>query len=375
MDLRKFPMDNQGCRIDIGSFGYTSSEIQYKWTEDPIEVDEYALGDFILVDFITGNRNVTSKIGKQSVISVKFRFSRTLSDHFLRTYFPLIIIVMCSWVSFWLVRTKYGGEIVARVGLGITCCLAVVTIGFIGDTKLKVPYATALDVFVIICFAFVFLALVEYAFIHFIELYVKRVKYKDKDRLIHLQEMTKSLIMPIVGNVHIEAKLPEVPRKKRSKISNQKKELLESQTKFRTEKESSVEFCDIHSETQLLDTDIETLETESFASETDLHYIESMEVMTNNSVEWVTLYSSLDRLQLSQEFDDYEENDTLWSAGKNAFIFLVDLVSETMVGSFLQHTELYYDTDTAVDRFDRYCRVAFPSGFLLTNIVYWAVYL
>ena len=118
---------------------------------------------------------------------MKFLFSRTLGYYFLRTYFPLTIIVMCSWVSFCLVKTQYGGEIVARVGLGITCCLAVVTIGFIGETKLKVPYATALDVFVIICFAFVFLAMVEYAFIHFVELYVRRVKYKDQDKLIHVQ--------------------------------------------------------------------------------------------------------------------------------------------------------------------------------------------
>ena len=87
--------------------------------------------------------------------------------------------------------------------------------------------------------------------------------------------------------------------------------------------EFSVEFCDIHSDTQLLETDIETLETESLASETDLHYIESMEVMTNNSLEWVTMYSSLDSLQLSQEFEDYEDDGTLWSAVKNAFIFAV----------------------------------------------------
>ena len=115
-----------------------------------------------------------------------------------RTYFPLIIIVSSSWVSFWLVNTPAGGEIVARVGLGITCCLgktsssltktvprvilscaAVVTVGFIGEeNKVRVSYATALDVYIIICFAFVFMALVEFAFIHFVEMYVRRVRFK-----------------------------------------------------------------------------------------------------------------------------------------------------------------------------------------------------
>ena len=80
------------------------------------------------------------------------------------------------WVSLYVqfFRTPAGGEIVARVGLGITCCLAVVTVGFIGDNKPKISYATAMDVYIIGCFAFVFCALVEFAFIHFVEMYVRR---------------------------------------------------------------------------------------------------------------------------------------------------------------------------------------------------------
>ena len=43
---------------------------------------------------------------------------------------------------------------------------------------MRVSYATALDVYIIICFAFVFMALVEFAFIHFLEMYVRRVRFK-----------------------------------------------------------------------------------------------------------------------------------------------------------------------------------------------------
>ena len=59
-----------------------------------------------------------------------------------RTYFPLIIIVSSSWVSFWLVNTPAGGEIVARVGLGITCCLGNDNwTGFFGGVALFVPFS------------------------------------------------------------------------------------------------------------------------------------------------------------------------------------------------------------------------------------------
>ena len=89
-----------GQNRGIGSFGYSLSEIEYNWTENPIEVVEFALADYILMNYVVTSRNISSKNGEQSIISVKFLFSRILGYYFLRTYFPLTIIVMYSWVSF-----------------------------------------------------------------------------------------------------------------------------------------------------------------------------------------------------------------------------------------------------------------------------------
>ena len=43
-----------------------------------------------------------------------------------------MLIVCCSWVTFWLVKTEKGTEIPARTGLGATTVLSIVTIGFSG---------------------------------------------------------------------------------------------------------------------------------------------------------------------------------------------------------------------------------------------------
>ena len=104
-------------------------------------------------------------------------------------------------------KTDKGTEITARTSLGVTCCLAVVTIGFVGNTKPKVSYATALDVYIILCFVLVFSALNEYAFIHFIDLYVRRVKYKDQDRVLHIQEMTHTMVFPVLGRCPVQAQV------------------------------------------------------------------------------------------------------------------------------------------------------------------------
>ena len=44
----------------------------------------------------------------------------------LGIYFPLTLVVMCSWVAFWIVKT----DVPARISLGVTTVLSVTKIGF-----------------------------------------------------------------------------------------------------------------------------------------------------------------------------------------------------------------------------------------------------
>lgn len=118
----------------------------------------------------------------------------------LQVYIPLYIIVMSSWVTFWLVKTEKGQETPARTQLGATTVLAVVTIGFGGKAKPQVGYATALDVFIIICFMSVFTALIEFAFINFLDMFIRRLKHRDLVRVVTLRDMTRSMTAPLVNN-------------------------------------------------------------------------------------------------------------------------------------------------------------------------------
>ena len=56
--------------------------------------------------------------------------------------------------------------------------LSIVTIGFSGKDKPQVGYATALDIFIVLCFMNVFAALVEFAIINFLDTLVRRLKRK-----------------------------------------------------------------------------------------------------------------------------------------------------------------------------------------------------
>ena len=47
---------------------------------------------------------------------------------------------------------------------------------------LQVGYATALDVFIVICFVMVFAALMEFAFLNFLDTLVRRLKKKEAEK-------------------------------------------------------------------------------------------------------------------------------------------------------------------------------------------------
>lgn len=72
---------------------------------------------------------------------------------------------------------------------GVTTVLSMTTLGFGGRSAWPaVSYATALDYFVILCFAFVFAAVLEFACINFMERAVNKRRKKLEDLKRQIQE-------------------------------------------------------------------------------------------------------------------------------------------------------------------------------------------
>lgn len=75
---------------------------------------------------------------------------------------------------------------------GVNAVLSMTTLGFGGRSAWPaVPYATALDYFVILCFAFVFAAILEFACINFVE----RAANKRRKKLEDLKHQITERIM------------------------------------------------------------------------------------------------------------------------------------------------------------------------------------
>ena len=87
-------------------------------------------------------------------------------------YIPSSLIVLMSWVSFYLDRASAP----ARTGLGVTTVLTMVTLmGSVNSSLPKISYMKALDIYLAVCFFMVFGALLEYATVSYVG---KRIKIK-----------------------------------------------------------------------------------------------------------------------------------------------------------------------------------------------------
>ncbi|VDK50447.1 unnamed protein product [Anisakis simplex] len=168
MFFKKFPMDAQACPIEIGSLGYYSKDVIYVWKD--VELDakmSNMLSQYQLLDVIKTSYNISDPRFanlNMSILKVYFKLQRQQGFYILQIYTPCTLIVVMSWVSFWINKEASP----ARVALGIMTVLSMSTLGFGSRSDLpKVSHSTALDIYMLSCFGFVFAALVEYAVINY----------------------------------------------------------------------------------------------------------------------------------------------------------------------------------------------------------------
>ncbi|XP_034297715.1 gamma-aminobutyric acid receptor subunit beta-4 isoform X2 [Pantherophis guttatus] len=168
MDLRRYPLDQQNCTLEIESYGYTVDDIVFFWQGNNSAVtgmEVLELPQFTIIEQRLVTREVNFTTGSYLRLSLSFRIKRNIGYFILQTYMPSILITILSWVSFWI---NYDAS-AARVALGVTTVLTMTTINtHLRETLPKIPYVKAIDVYLMGCFVFVFLALLEYAFVNYI---------------------------------------------------------------------------------------------------------------------------------------------------------------------------------------------------------------
>ncbi|CAB1331037.1 unnamed protein product [Coregonus sp. 'balchen'] len=180
LKLHNFPMDEHSCPLEFSSYGYPKNEILYRWQKRSVEVADqryWRLYQFAFVGLRNTSDVAHTQSGEYVILTIFFDLSRRMGYFTIQTYIPCSMIVVLSWVSFWINKDA----VPARTSLGITTVLTMTTLSTISRKSLpKVSYVTAMDLFVSVCFIFTFAALMEYGTLHYFT--SNRQSKKDTDK-------------------------------------------------------------------------------------------------------------------------------------------------------------------------------------------------
>ncbi|XP_077983267.1 glycine receptor subunit alpha-2-like [Glandiceps talaboti] len=178
MNLQNYPMDLQICEMLLESYGYTTEHVIFAWASDKaVSLNkDLNLPQFEIIKVEVHSQVNPYSTGNYTLLVVQFTLRRLMAFYILQTYIPSILLVVLSWVSFWISADAAP----ARVGLGITTVLTMTTqsSGILSSLP-RVSYIKAIDVWMTTCLVFVFGALLEFAAVNFL---VTEAKASEKRR-------------------------------------------------------------------------------------------------------------------------------------------------------------------------------------------------
>ncbi|KAF5909592.1 gamma-aminobutyric acid receptor subunit rho-1-like, partial [Clarias magur] len=162
---------------------YTDDDLMLYWKKGNESLntdDRISLSQFLIQKFHTTTKLAFySSTGWYNRLYIHFTLRRHVFFFLLQTYFPATLMVMLSWVSFWIDRRA----VPARVPLGITTVLTMSTIiTGVNASMPRVSYIKAVDIYLWVSFVFVFLSVIEYAAVNYLTTVQERTERKLREQ-------------------------------------------------------------------------------------------------------------------------------------------------------------------------------------------------
>ncbi|XP_066908101.1 glycine receptor subunit alpha-4 isoform X2 [Halyomorpha halys] len=187
MDFVLYPLDVQKCAVDFSSYKYTEESMVFQWLHGKSSLsfpsdfgkDGYRLPKYV-VTFEAQNDSqcVFYGEGNHSTARMLITMSREIRSHLLESYLPSTLFVIMSWGSFVVMPEVVPGRMV----LLVTTLLSLVTMfDTIRNNSPSALELKCIEVWLISCTLFVFLALLEYFIVLFGIRYDKHWRHKKAE--------------------------------------------------------------------------------------------------------------------------------------------------------------------------------------------------
>jgi len=170
MPLFNFPLDKHNCSITIQSFGHGARDMKLMWIKGQRDEELFiykplveSMPKFRLTHYSYHENDWTygGKLYNVTVsqVGVSLELERYFGSIFFKTYFPCILMVILGGLSMFL----DGKSVPARVSMSAITLLTTATIiQGLKNCQPQVSYMTALDIYLWVCFFFVFVSFLEY---------------------------------------------------------------------------------------------------------------------------------------------------------------------------------------------------------------------
>jgi gamma-aminobutyric acid receptor subunit delta len=172
--LEDFPFDTQKLTFKLVSFSHDKKVVDIRFFADaeggpvyPPVKDTFSSALWKLTGGLASESSMEFLMARPSfdLLYYSITVSRYSSIYCLKYVVPLILVALCTSLSYWISQEA----IPARVGLGLSLIIANITLNFIIQTDLpKVSYATNMDEFISCIFLFTFIVLLEFVISHYI---------------------------------------------------------------------------------------------------------------------------------------------------------------------------------------------------------------
>ncbi|XP_075243683.1 gamma-aminobutyric acid receptor subunit rho-2-like, partial [Convolutriloba macropyga] len=181
-----FPFDVTTCKILISSYGYTDTEMDLFWQETgnngidfPFEYEPLSEMGFKMISMSTCKYPAPYDNSNFTILEGQIQLKRLFSVYIYQIYIPAALLVILSWVSFWINRNATP----ARASVGVTTVLTMLTLATQSQQNMEkhITLETSLlDVYIWVSFSFVITAMLEFAVSDFFN--DKKARAKNKPR-------------------------------------------------------------------------------------------------------------------------------------------------------------------------------------------------
>ena len=163
LNLRKFLFDHQTLKISIVSANYSPDEVNLIMKKELLGISEVlSVSNWKIenISFEKINLSFLSNNPSTSSIAIIISADRYLSYYILKFLIPLVLIVLMSFVVFWIDPKQSS----TQISISVTSMLTLIAFQYlIGSSLPVIPYLTRMDVILALSTMLVFAALIEAA--------------------------------------------------------------------------------------------------------------------------------------------------------------------------------------------------------------------